>query len=49
MSVVLAVLLVNVLFPLEVFEAVGALFVVEGAAEFELLFGGRDSVIVTGT
>ena len=56
----LVVLPVDVVFPLEVFEAVGALFVVEGEAEFEVVdsaepvaepksvLGGRESVIVTG-
>ena len=51
--------LVLVLFSADVFEAVGALFVVEGDAEFEVgsaepvavpksVLGGRESVIVTG-
>jgi hypothetical protein len=56
----LVLLPVDVLFPAEVFEVVGVLFVVEGEAELEdedsaepvevpkSVLGGRESVIVTG-
>jgi hypothetical protein len=56
----LVLLPADVLFPAEVFEAVGVLFVVEGEAELEIedsaepvavpksVLGGRESVIVTG-